>query len=329
MQLFKIFATMFFLSTNIAYADQQIDPLKKIVVSQNGVNQVAGYFVQNIGNLKVTALLDGELGLPRSDLINFSATKANLIFDQNFVPADKQNNIVTDFSAFLVQTPTQNILIDAGTSQCFGSSLGYVLENLKLSGVQPEEIDTILITHAHPDHLCGITLNGKILYPNAKVYIAKADVDYWTSVTQEAQANDFFKPIFKMVRDALKPYQDSGQVVAFTQASFAVPNVQLIETHGHTEGHSSYLIDAGNGQKFLGLGDIVHYANVQLPYPDAVYKPDTNSKQAILARKRIFHKASFNQWWIGAAHIAFPSIGHITQKNKGFEWVPTQYRPNK
>lgn len=325
----KFIATAFFLSTPIAYADQQVDPLKKTIITQNGTNQVAGYFVQNIGNLKVTALFDGELGLPRSDLIDFPATKANLLFTQNFVPVDKQNNIVTDFSAYLVQTPTQNILVDAGTSQCFGSSLGHVHENLKLSGVQPEQVGTILITHAHPDHLCGITLNGKMLYPNAKVYLAKEDVSYWTSSKQEAQANDFFKPVFKMVRDALKPYQDAGRLVAFTKDSFDIPNVQLLETHGHTEGHSSYLIDEGNGQKFLGLGDLVHYANVQLPYPDAAYKPDTDSKRAISVRKKIFQDAYLNQWWVGSAHIAFPGIGHITQKEQGFEWIPTQYRSNQ
>ncbi|MFH3579393.1 MBL fold metallo-hydrolase, partial [Acinetobacter baumannii] len=86
----------------------------------------------------------------------------------------------------------------------------------------------ILITHAHPDHLCGITFDGKMVYPNAKVYLAKEDVDFWTSSANEAKATDFFKPIFKMTRDALQPYQKAGQLVAFTKSSFNVPNVQLI-----------------------------------------------------------------------------------------------------
>ena len=326
MQVFKTLTTALLLCTSIAFADTNLNHHKNSLVIQRDVNQVPGFFVQIIGNLKVTALFDGELGLPRSDLINFPSEKANQLFLQNYVPVDDKNNIVTDFSAFLVQTRTQNILVDTGTSQCFGPSLGHVLENLKLSGVQPEQIDTILITHAHPDHLCGITLNGKMLYPNAKIYIAKEDINYWTSSKQEQQANDFFKPIFKMVRDALKPYQDADQLVAFTQDSFDIPNVQLLKTHGHTEGHSSFLFDGGNGQKFLGLGDVVHYANVQLPYPDAAYKPDTDSKKAIAIRKSIFEQAALNQWWIGAAHIAFPAIGHIGKKQQGFEWIPAQYR---
>lgn len=293
------------------------------------VKQVAGYFLQPVGNLKVTALFDGELGLPRSDLLGISSAKANQLFTENFVPVDEHNQIMTDFSAYLVQTPTQNILIDAGTAKCFGPSLGHVPENLKKAGLQPEQIDTILITHAHSDHLCGITLDGKMVYPNAKVYLAKADVDYWTSAQNEAKASDFFKPLFKMTRDALKPYQQTGQLIAFSKTSFDVPNVELISTQGHTEGHSSYLIDGKNGQKFLGLGDVVHYAAVQFPYPEASYKPDTDAKRAIAVRKNIFEHAYQNHWWIGAAHVAFPGIGHIGKNAHGYQWIPAQYRPEQ
>ncbi|MGE8642958.1 MBL fold metallo-hydrolase [Acinetobacter vivianii] len=291
------------------------------------VKQVAGYFLQPVGNLKVTALFDGELGLPGSDLLGISSAKANQLFEENFVPVDEHNQVVTDFSAYLVQTPTQNILVDAGTAKCFGPSLGHVPENLKKAGLQPEQIDTILITHAHPDHLCGITLDGKMVYPNAKVYLAKADVDYWTSAQNEAEASDFFKPLFKMTRDALKPYQQTGQLIAFSKTSFDVPNVELISTQGHTEGHSSYLIDGKNGQKFLGLGDVVHYAAVQFPYPEASYKPDTDAKRAIAVRKNIFEQAYQNHWWIGATHVAFPGIGHIGKNAQGYQWIPAQYRP--
>ncbi|KAF7276679.1 hypothetical protein GWI33_009929 [Rhynchophorus ferrugineus] len=291
------------------------------------VHQVEGYFVQKVGNLTVTALFDGELGLPRSDLLRIPTEKANQLFAENFVPIDDQNQIVTSFSAYLVQTPSQNILVDAGTAHCFGESLGHVEDNLKRAGIQPAQIDTILITHAHPDHLCGISKNGAMRYPNAKVYIAKADVDYWTSKSNEAKADDFFKPIFKMTRDALKPYQDAGQLIAFTEKTFNLPNVQLLDTHGHTYGHSSYLINGQNGQKFLGLGDVVHYAAVQLPYPEAVYRPDTDSDQATVVRQNVFKQAAEQKWWIGAAHIAFPGIGHIAKANMGYRWIPVQYRP--
>lgn len=317
-KLLKYILIALLFSTSTTYAE-----------SKPQVQQIDGYFLQPVGNLKVTALLDGELGLPRSDLLGISTEKANQLFKENFVPVDEHNHIVTDFSAYLVQTPTQNILIDAGTAKCFGPSLGYVPENLKKAGLQPEQIDTILITHAHPDHLCGITLDGTMAYPNAKVYLAKEDVDYWTSAENEAKASDFFKPLFKMTRDALKPYQQARQLIAFTKDSFKVPNVELITTHGHTEGHSSYLVDGQNGQKFLGLGDVVHYAAVQFPYPEASYKPDTNSQHAIAVRKNIFEQAYQNQWWIGAAHVAFPGIGHIGKNSKGYQWIPTQYRPDK
>ena len=324
----KVFVTLLaaLLVSNMSSAQSAILDASSTTES-NTVHQVPGYFVQKIGNNKVTALFDGEIGLPRTDLLRISAKKADKIFSENFLPVNEKNQILTSFNAFLVQTPTQNILMDTGTSQCFGSALGKVSENLKLAGVTPEAIDTILITHAHPDHLCGITLDGKKVYPNATVYLSKADVDYWTSAINETKADAFFKPIYKMIREALKPYQDTGKLVAFTPDSFNVPNVKLINTNGHTVGHYSYLINADQGQFFLSLGDVIHYESVQLPEPDAVYRPDTDSDQAAKVRKQVLQQAYKNKWWIGGAHIPFPGIGHIAKNPQGYYWVPTQYQP--
>ncbi len=102
----------------------------------------------------------------------------------------------------MVQTPTRNLLIDAGTSQCFGSSLGYVLENLKFIRYNLKRLIRFNYPCASRSFMWNHIESGKYCIRMQKFYIAKADVDYWTSVTQEAQANDFFKPIFKIVRDA-------------------------------------------------------------------------------------------------------------------------------
>lgn len=313
------------LSTSFIPAFSYADTTNSVKNATPTVHQVPSYFVQKIGDLTVTALLDGQIGLPRSDLLRISTSKANRLFAEDFVPVDEKNQIITSFNAYLVQTPTQNILIDTGTSSCFGESLGKVRYNLKLAGVSPEAIDTVLITHAHPDHLCGITANGKKVYPNAKIYLSKTDVDYWTSASEETRASDFFKPIFKMARDALKPYQESGQLVAFTEQSFHVPNVSLVNTNGHTKGHYSYLIKANNGESFLGLGDVVHYEAVQFLNPNAVYKPDTNSDDAAKVRKQVLEQAYQNKWWIGGAHISFPGLGHVGKNTQGYRWIPAQY----
>ena len=126
--------------------------------------QVPGYYVQKIGTLRVTALFDGTVSLPLSDLHGISATQARALLRNAYVP-ETDKGLQTSVTAYLIQNGTRLMLVDTGAQACFGPGLGQVLANLQRAGYRPEQVNDILITHAHPDHLCGILdAEGKRAY---------------------------------------------------------------------------------------------------------------------------------------------------------------------
>ncbi|MDB5970389.1 MAG: fold metallo-hydrolase [Hydrocarboniphaga sp.] len=289
--------------------------------------QQPGYYAMKLGNVRVTALLDGFLPLPLSDLSGIDKDLAQDLVRSAYVPQTAEG-LQTAFTAYLIDTGKEQVMIDAGTSQCFGPTLGQVPKQLRAAGYDPAAIDHILITHAHPDHLCGIAdASGKPIYPNATVWLADEDAQYWLDPASEKTANAFLKPLFGMARRATAGYIAAGRLQRFKVDARLPAGITLIPTHGHTPGHSSYLVDGGDGQKLLVWGDIVHYHAVQFEHPDAVYAGDSDSSRASAQRLQLFSRAVDGHWWIAGAHLPFPGIGHLNRAGDAFTWVPVEYSP--
>ena len=154
----------------------------------------------------------------------------------------------------------------------------------------------ILITHLHGDHINGlVTPEGQRVFPKAVIWSAQADNDFWLSETVAAQAPQEFQPFFKMSRDAAAPYLASGQWQTFTEDRELVPGVRSLDTHGHTPGHRSYLIES-QGEKLVILGDLVHNHAVQFARPETSIEfdidPTETSIGVIAAREHRSEAAS-------------------------------------
>ena len=135
--------------------------------------QVPGVYHQRVGALQVTALFDGVVALGRQEVVDVPPTLVSRLLEGRYVPEDKKG-LQTAINAFLVRQGNHLTLVDTGTAQCFGPGLGQVLGNLRASGVDPAEVDEVLLTHAHPDHLCGVLdAQGKPAYPNATVWLKR------------------------------------------------------------------------------------------------------------------------------------------------------------
>ncbi|WP_232785361.1 MULTISPECIES: MBL fold metallo-hydrolase [unclassified Serratia (in: enterobacteria)] len=205
-------------------------------------------------------------------------------------------------------------------------TLGAIKSNLRAAGYQPEQVDTILLTHLHPDHACGVSDQGKAAFPNATVYASKADGDYWLSKEVALKAPKDAQPMFKMVQDAVAPYAEQGKLKLYSPGEQLLPGLEVIATPGHTPGHTSYLFSSG-GQKLLLWGDIVHSHSLQFAEPEVAVDFDTDSKQAIATRQKVFADAAKNKLWVGGAHLPFPGLGHVRVEGKGYAWVPVEYAP--
>jgi glyoxylase-like metal-dependent hydrolase (beta-lactamase superfamily II) len=207
-------------------------------------------------------------------------------------------------TVFLVRTPDKNILIDTG----HGRKLFDNLESLK---IKPEQIDIILLTHAHGDHIGGMLRDGKAAFPNAELYISKAEHDYWVKDQKKKQVCDaiaaYQKKLHLFVPDELN-----------AKATSLLPDIQAIAAYGHTPGHTVFLIKSAQS-KLLIWGDLTHASPVQFPHPEVALSFDTDPKQAIETRKKILEYVSKNKIPAGGMHIVFPSIGNVSaNKEAGY-----------
>ena len=291
------------------------------------LQQVPGVYRQDIGPLRVTALFDGVVALPRSLLVGVAPERIASLLHQRYVPEDEKG-LQTAVNAYLVHTGGRLVLVDTGTAQCFGSGLGQVLGNLRQAGYAPEAVDAVLITHAHPDHLCGLLdAQGRRAYPNAQVWLPRADAAYWLDPASEAGSSDMLRPLFGMARRAVAPYAAAGQLKRFGPGDALPAGVAALPTPGHTVGHVSYLFDAGAQPPLLVWGDIVHYHAVQLAQPDAAFEADSDRAQAIASRRQLLARAVEQGWWVAGAHMPFPGLGHVRAEGGAYAWVPAEHAP--
>lgn len=289
--------------------------------------QVAGWFRLMIGDYEVTALNDGFSHLSPKRLLNISQQSAAQQLHQHFI--ESKNGVTNPFNAYLINTGKALVLIDSGAGDCFGSESGHLLENLRASGYQPEQIDAVLITHMHSDHLCGVSRNGRRVFPNATLYLPKAEQAYWLSDKQLATANADNKGFFLAARKAVAPYQAAKRIKIFTRGETLFPGIKSLATSGHTPGHTSYRVSS-NHQSLMVLGDILHMYAIQLPHPDVAINFDYDSKQAVKTRKQLLRELAQSRSYVAGEHIPFPGIGHIaTLKEGGYRWYPIEYRPVK
>lgn len=292
------------------------------------VSQVPGYYHQSIGTLRVTALFDGLVALPSGKLHGASEANKEAAFSRNFVPRTS-DGVQTAVNAYLVKTQGQLILVDAGASQCFGTGLGHVPGNLRAAGYDARDIDVVLLTHAHPDHICGLTdTTGKPTYPNATVWLSQRDAEFWLDPAHENPGTpDMLKSLSKMARNATKPYQAKGALRLFGDDARMPDGVEALASHGHSPGHTSFLFGTDATQPLLIWGDIVHYHAVQFTNPAASVEFDHDRAQAISTRRELLARIADGQWWLAGAHMPFPGLGHVRRDGEIYAWVPVEFSP--
>ena len=280
-----------------------------------------GYYRMMLGEFEVTALSDGTVALPVDKLLtNTTPGKVDQALKRSFLKPP----VETSVNAYLVNTGTKLVLVDTGAAGLFGPTLGKLLANLKAAGYQPEQVDAVLITHMHPDHVGGLVADGKMAFPNATVHADKHDADFWLSPANLDKAPAESKGFFQGAMASLNPYVTAGKFKPFDGNTELLPGIRAQGSRGHTPGHSTYVVESA-GQKLVLWGDLMHVAAVQFASPAVTIQFDTDSKAAAVQRQRAYADAAKGGYWVAAAHLSFPGIGHLRAEGKGYVFVPANY----
>jgi len=279
-----------------------------------------GFYRIMVGDFEVTALSDGTIDLPMDQLLQQDPAKTKRALSDAFLTSPTETSV----NAYLINTGTKLILIDAGTGTLFGPTLGKLLANLKASGYQAADIDEIYLTHLHPDHVGGLMQDGHLAFPNAMVRADQRESDYWLSQANMDKAPASSKGFFQGATASLKPYIDAHKYQPFASNTVLTPGITSYSSYGHTEGHTSYVIES-HGSKMIVVGDLIHVPAVQLDNPKVTIGFDTTPTAAIEARGRVFKMAAKEGDLVAAAHIPFPGLGHVLVKGKTFQWIPVNY----
>jgi glyoxylase-like metal-dependent hydrolase (beta-lactamase superfamily II) len=283
--------------------------------------QAPGVYRLKVGAFEITVLNDGWLPLEAKIFSGDPATAAKLI-ESSFLPKDA---IPTAVNEWLVNTGDKLVLVDTGTSNLFGPTLGRLAKNLAAAGVDPGAVDAIVLTHMHPDHANGLlTRDKKVAFPDASVHVHETELGFWTSAEIAGRAPDDFKPFFEMARNAIKPYADAGKVTTYKDGAELLPGIAVIMAPGHTVGHSVVRLSS-QGRALLLWGDVVHNAALQFPEPDRALTFDTDQAMAIASRKRVFDMVANDRLTIAGSHLPFPGIGHVAKAAPGYAFVPIEW----
>jgi glyoxylase-like metal-dependent hydrolase (beta-lactamase superfamily II) len=283
--------------------------------------QAPAFYRMPLGGIEVTALSDGTLPVPLEKLFNNTTPEhISSVLRSSFLTS------LVDLSvnAYLLNTGSRLVLIDAGTGELLGPRLGHLVTNLRAAGYAPEQIDDIILTHIHADHSGGLSIGGNAVFPNAIVHVSKRDADYWLNPENLKQASKTQRKSFVEAVTSLRPYVETGRMQVFDDNAEPLPGFGSILRPGHTPGHSSIIVES-QGETLVFWGDITHGDAVQFNEPDISIDFDIDSKAAAATRRTAFVDAAEHGYWVAGAHLPFPGIGHVKADSDEFGWVPVNY----
>ncbi|OKO73316.1 hypothetical protein AC629_36750, partial [Bradyrhizobium sp. NAS80.1] len=239
-----------------------------------------------IGDFRLFALSDGEVSL---DPVIFAHPEAVIEAKAQAARAGSET-LQTAVNAYLLKSRERTILIDAGDNRGFGTETGQLIAAMKQVGIGPEDIDIVLLTHMHVDHVGHLAdAAGSAVFRNAQLLVPDREWSFWWDDGTMSRAPAARLSAFKTARNATQPYKSCLHRFSDNEKLFS--GVTAVSLPGHSPGHTGYLIDS-NGDSVFIFGDVVHGTNFQFLHPEWGVAFDQDPELAASTRKRAFEMAA-------------------------------------
>src|ERR1700761_4603895 len=292
--------------------------------------QAPGFYRYKVGDYECTSINDGARSFPMPDkfVTNVPKDEALAAADAAYMP---KGMVTVPFNPQLINTGKKLILIDAGNGvanlESSKGAVGRTLQNLAAAGVDPKNIDVVLLSHLHPDHTNGIrNADGSLAFPNAEIMVPSVDWTFWTSDENAAkvQSNEMMKNYFANVKKTFAGLE--SKVTKYEWGKEVAPGITSISTPGHTPGHTSFWITSGNS-KILIQSDVTNIPEFFLKNPDWHVAYDVDGDLAQATRHKFYDMAAAEKATVVGFHFAFPSIGHVEKNGTGYRLIPSAWNP--
>ncbi len=283
-----------------------------------------------VGDITCIAAADGHFNYPlRTFFANVEPDELRPMLRQRGLP---EAHVTTPYTCLLIVSEGERILVDAGAGAKASISAalfpsvdnrdaltGRLLPNLQAAGIEAGDVDKVIITHAHPDHVGGmLDAEGRPVYANARYYMARAEWQFWTSPAAVEQAPS---ALVHIARRNLLPlaerltFVDDGDEIA--------PGVHAVDATGHTPGHIAVAVASG-GQRLLHISDLALHP-LHLENPTWFPALDIAPARAAASRARLLNQAAAQGTRLFAHHFApFPALGTVQKATAGWQWRPLQ-----
>lgn len=264
-----------------------------------------------LGDAKVWALRDGEFSLEASLLAHIAPEEAKALLGG-------KDAAVTPVNAFLVQVRAKTVLVDTGAGRQPDEDTGHLLERLAAAGVAPGEVDLVVVTHFHLDHLGGLMgPEATRVFPYATLAVPRAERDFW--LADPSKLPERLRDRAPRFKALFAAFEAAGRFRTFDAGEELAPGVRTIPAYGHTGGHTVYAFGAPSHELWC-IGDLIHFGAVQLEHPEAGVSFDADGARAVAVRKELFRRAAETKVVLAGSHL--PQLVRLEAKGEGYAARP-------